>query len=417
MNLSDFGVLRAPRHVLFGAGQRAALAGHVSRLGRHALIVTDARMETTPHFAEMRRQLEEAGVRVTVFSEIEAELPLSCIDAGCAVARDGDPQVDVVVGIGGGSCLDAAKSIAVLLTHGGSCADYYGEFKVPGPVLPIVSVPTTSGTGSEVTPVAVLADPERALKIGIASPYIIPDVAICDPELTETCPPGLTAASGADALTHAIEALTTLRRPASGTMETDHVFVGKNAISDVLALEAIRLIGASLVRAVETGSDLGARSDMMRGALLAGLAFGSAGTAAAHAIQYPVGAKTHTAHGLGVATLMPYVMAWNRSACTDDFERIADALDAAEGEDAISAVARLFERVGIPRTLRDLGVEEADLDEIARLALASERLIKNNPRPFAGDDMSRLVRAAFDGDRSDLGGAGSFRSSPETATT
>lgn len=405
MDAGLLGVLRAPRQVVFGAGQRAVLADHVAALGRSVLLVTDTRMAADAALLGMRRSLEDAGVAVTVFDGVESELPLQNVLDGQAAAAG----AEVIVGIGGGSCLDAAKCIALLAAHGGVPADYYGEYKVPGPVLPLICVPTTAGTGSEVTPVAVLGDPARAMKIGIASPYLIPLVAICDPELTVTCPPGLTAVSGADALTHAIEAFTTLRRDPTGRISLDHVFVGKNAISDALAIEAIRLIGGSLARAVEDGSDAQARADMMLGSTLAGLAFGAAGTAAAHAIQYPIGAMTHTAHGLGVAALMPYVMAWNRPACTAEFARIGAALglpgagdEGARADAAVEAVAALFARIGIPETIEKLGVTRDRLDEVGRLALSAERLIKNNPRPLAPEAMDRIVRAAFEGRRASL---------------
>lgn len=403
------GALRSPRHLVFGAGHRATLADHVAALGRQALIVTDRRMATDAAFAEMRNAIEAAGVSVRIFDGTEPELPLESVLAGAQAGHG----AEVIVGIGGGSCLDAAKCIALLGAHGGKLSDYYGEYKVPAPVLPLVAVPTTAGTGSEVTPVAVLADPDRAMKIGIASPHLIPLVAICDPELTLSCPPGLTAASGADALTHAIEAFTTLRRPADGRLTLDHVFVGKNAISDALALEAIRLIGRSLRRCVEDGADRAARADMMLGSTLAGLAFGAAGTAAAHAIQYPVGALTHTAHGVGVATLLPFVMEWNLTECEAAFAEIGTALGlggeggiAERARAAVDAVTQLFGTIAIPASLAELGVREADLPEIGRLALTAERLIKNNPRVLTRAGMDRLVRAAFDGRRAGLATAG-----------
>lgn len=166
---------------------------------------------------------------------------------------------------------------------------------MPGPVLPVIAVPTTAGTGSEATPVAVISDPDRTLKVGISSPHLLPRVAICDPDLTLTCPPALTAIAGADALTHAIEAFTAGRRAPSPELAQRHVFIGKSALTDHFALLAIRLLGRSLERACHDGADEEARADVMLAAL-----------AAAHAIQYPVGALTHTAHGLGVATLLPY---------------------------------------------------------------------------------------------------------------
>jgi alcohol dehydrogenase len=300
--------------------------------------------------------------------------------------------------------------VALLLAHGGHPRDYYGEFKVPAPVVPIVAVPTTAGTGSEVTPVAVLGDPDRVMKVGISSPYLIAHTAICDPELTYTCPPSLTAVSGADALTHAIEAFTAIKRPATPALSNEHVFVGKNSLSDAYALQAIRLISRSLATAVKDGSDEAARVDVMRGALLAGLAFGTAGTAAAHAIQYPVGALTHTAHGAGVAQLMPYVMAFNRSVCPVAMAEIADAMDvAAEGQSeeqlsyaAVTAIARLFESVGIPRTLAALGLTADKIDWTAEQSLTSQRLVKNNPRPLDAAAFKTIIDAAFRGDLSGL---------------
>jgi alcohol dehydrogenase class IV len=403
-----FGTLRTPRNLVFGAGQRAALPTYANMLGKRALIVTDERLAADRTFASMIEGIRALGVQTQVFSGTIAELPASCIAAGLEVGRSFD--ADLVIGIGGGSCIDASKVIALLLTHGGKAADYYGEFKVPGPVLPLIAVPTTSGTGSEVTPVAVIADPERAVKVGIASPHLIPHTAICDPELTYTCPPSLTAISGADALTHALEAFTTAPRPLTPQIAHEHVFVGKNVLSDHYALFAISHITASLKAAYDDGTDTVARERLMLGATAAGLAFGTAGTAAAHAIQYPVGALTHTPHGAGVAVMMPYVMEFNRSHARSGMAAVADAMGLeTEGmsEDqkagaAIEAVARLFESIGIPRTIADLGITQDQLPAIAEQAMGATRLIKNNPRPLDLQSMTSLVAAAFNGDREHL---------------
>ena len=251
----------------------------------------------------MVAQLEAAGLTVRVDSSTLPDVPVETAVASADAARDFAP--DVVVGVGGGSCLDMAKCVAVLLAHGGKPQDYYGEFMVPGPVMPLIAVPTTAGTGSEATPVAVLSDSERQLKVGISSPHIIPTVSICDPDLTLTCPPALTAIAGADALTHAIEAFTAIRRNPAPGLAQERVFVGKNATSDQFALNAIGLLWEGLESACANGANTEARAKVMMGATLAGLAFGVAGTAAAHAIQYPVGALTHTAHRAGVACLAP----------------------------------------------------------------------------------------------------------------
>ncbi|WP_108460735.1 iron-containing alcohol dehydrogenase [Devosia naphthalenivorans] len=398
-----FGAVRSPRNLVFGPGQRRSLPDFVSSLGRRALIVTDARLSGDTEFDKLTTQLREAGISVRVFDGTIAELPLDCIQEGVDAGKEFN--ADVLVGIGGGSCIDAAKIISLLLTHGGKASDYYGEFKVPGPILPVIAMPTTSGTGSEVTPVAVLGDAERVVKVGIASPHLIPHTAICDPELTYSCPPALTASSGADALTHAIEAYTTLRRPLQDSLVHDHVFVGKNALSDHHGLTAIRLISASLKRSFDNGGDHEARQKLMLGATTAGLAFGTAGTAAAHAVQYPVGAMTHTPHGVGVAVMLPYVMAFNRRFCEAEFGQIGEAMGlpvagsmSERALQAIDGVATLFAAVDIPRTIADLGVQRAQLPLVAEQAMGSARLIKNNPRPLDNQTMLMLVEAAFDGD-------------------
>jgi alcohol dehydrogenase len=273
---------------------------------------------------------------------------------------------------------------------------------VPGPVVPLIAVPTTAGTGSEATPVAVLSDSERSLKVGISSPHLIPTVSICDPDLTLTCPTGLTAIAGADALTHAIEAFTAIRREAVPGLAQDRVFVGKNAMSDHFALRAIRLLWQGLEAACTDGSNAEARAQVMMGATLAGLAFGVAGTAAAHAIQYPVGALTHTAHGAGVACLMPYVMQWNAPMIAAELEEMAAVMDLADAAEVIPAIAALFARIGIPPTLAALGLDEARLDWVAEQSCGIARLIQNNPRPLDLPDMRHLVGAAFRGDRAAL---------------
>jgi alcohol dehydrogenase class IV len=398
------GFLRSPRAILFGDGQRHALAAVASGLGRRALVCTDERLGRDPMFQAMLADLQASGLATLVYDGTQAELPIAgvfdCVERAKAFAPD------VVIGIGGGSCMDMAKLVALLLTHGGDLADYYGEMKVPGAILPLIAVPTTSGTGSEVTAVAVVADHRRDLKVGVSSPHLIPHTAICDPELTHSCPPHLTALSGADALTHAIEAFTALQREATPELATGRVFVGKNALTDVHALAAITLIGQHLRTAVENGKDRAARAGVMMAALHAGLAFGTAGTAAAHAIQYPVGALTKTAHGIGVAVLMPYVMAFNRPACAGEFAQIALALGVPAGADqasladaAIDAVRELFASIGIPATLKDLGLSDEDLACVPGRSMLAARLVNNNPRLLDEASMALIAQAAHEGRR------------------
>lgn len=399
-----FGALRSPRNIVFGSGQRASLPGYAAALGHKVLLVTDQRMAGEETFRILESGLREAGLSVSTFAGVEAELPAECLVAGVAAASDFGAEV--IVGIGGGSCIDAAKVIALIAAHGGAISDYYGEFKVPGPVLPLVALPTTAGTGSEVTPVAVVADPHRAVKVGIASPHLIPITAICDPDLTLTCPPVLTAMSGADALVHAIEAFTTAPRSDLTNITLEHVFVGKNAMTDSFAMAAIGNIGRSLAAAVKNGGDVRARADVMLGAMQAGLAFGTAGTSVCHAVQYPVGALTQTAHGLGVALMLPYALAFNREHALADIATIGRILefatkdddDAAAADRCIVGIADLLNTIAVPRTLAEIGVKSDDLPWIAEQALAANRLIKNNPRPVDRAGMDLLIAAAFAGD-------------------
>ncbi|MDQ0512514.1 iron-containing alcohol dehydrogenase [Ancylobacter amanitiformis] len=402
--MTAYSAIRLPTEILFGKGQRHALPAVARRLGSRVLLCTDERLSASVVFGDMLDGLRAAGLAVMVHDRVLPDVPR---DSAADCAQEARPFApDLVIGIGGGSCLDMAKCAALLLSHGGRLPDYYGEFKVPGPVLPIIAVPTTAGTGSEATPVAVISDPDRTLKVGISSPHLIPKAAICDPDLTLTCPPSLTAIAGADALTHAIEAFTAGRRPPSAELAQTHVFIGKSALTDHFALLAIRLLGRSLERAWRDGSDEEARADVMMAALAAGCAFGTAGTAAAHAIQYPVGALTHTAHGLGVATLLPYVMRYNRDFARDEMAEIALALGlpghgrsvAALADAAIEEVTRLLAAIGIPATLAELGLPADKLAWTAEQALGIERLIKNNPRPVGPADMARLLDAAYRGD-------------------
>jgi alcohol dehydrogenase class IV len=400
--------MRLPRSIVFGSGHRATLSATSAQFGTRVLVCTDARLGSDEQLRSILGDLERAGLTLRVYDRTQPDLPLDSL-ADCL--RDSAHfEAEVVIGIGGGSCLDMAKSVALLLRHGGQAQDYYGEHKVPGPILPLIAVPTTAGTGSEVTPVAVLSDSARNLKIGIASPHLVPIAAICDPELTLSCPQALTAYSAGDALTHAIESYTAFAREPDPRLTQQHVFVGKNALSDQFALLSITSIWKGLYRAYTNGQDLEAREHVMLGALAAGCAFGSAGTAAAHAIQYPLGSLTHTAHGVGVATLLPYVMQFNRPACAGALAQIArvlDLTDAAGTEESLSQtlideVAKLLDSVGIPRTLRDLGLPADKQDYTAESALTITRLTKNNPRPLTLAAMQAITQAAYSGDRQSL---------------
>jgi len=403
-----FGALRLPTSIVLGSGQRAAVGAYAARLGTRALICTDKRMGSDREFLNIVAGLDAHSVRYAIYDATGADLPIEgiseCVDAHRAFAPD------VVIGIGGGSCMDMAKCVSLQLAHGASLRSYYGEGKIPSPVLPVIAVPTTAGTGSEVTPVAVIADNERGTKVGISSPYLVPAVAICDPELTLSCPPSLTACSGADALTHAIEAFSAKHRDVTTDLTLANVFVGKNALSDSFALLAIQHLFECLPTAVRDGTNLQARERLMLASLAAGCAFGTAGTAAAHAIQYPVGNDTHTPHGVGVALLLPYVMEFNRPTCVKDYAAIARVIGLTGDDETLSrklidAVAALLASIGIPRTLKELGLPEARQASVANAALSATRLVVNNPRALDLGAMQAITKAAFTGERASLAAA------------
>jgi alcohol dehydrogenase len=383
----SFAVLRAPSQVLFGVGMAAA-AGRVAAEYGRALVITDPVIADTPGFATVR--LSDP----VVFSDAAVDVPREAIDAAVELGRSVEP--DVIVAVGGGSVIDLAKVTALLLAHGGALEDYYAVQSVPGPVLPLIALPTTAGTGSEATPVAVITDPKTEMKVGVASPHLIPRHAICDPELTLGAPPTVTAHSGIDALSHAVEAYTAARGDAG--LVLDRPQVGKNLLSDVLALEAAGHIARNLARAVEDGSDLAARSGMLYGSLLAGIAFGNSGVSAAHALQFAVGAATHTSHGLGTGLLLPYCMAFNRPVLNGELAELGRVF----GAEPVAFVHELGQRVGLPASLAEIGVAREDLRGMAEASAGIKRLVDNNPRPLDADALERILEAAWRGDLSGL---------------
>lgn len=402
---NSFGLLRLPASIAFGAGSRSSIPRTVAALGNRVLVVCDPFLSSSEAFTQLVKELGARDLTVTVDTKVVPELPVSVVEDAIARALQTDPQV--IIGFGGGSALDLAKLIALGIAHGTPLNRFYGENQVPGPVIPLVAVPTTSGTGSEVTPVAVLADPDRELKVGISSPYLIPKAAVVDPQLMIGAPPAVTASAGADALVHAIEAYTSNNHAPQWAGQLP-VFVGENLLSSSLALEAIRLIGQSLRSAVQDGQDFEARSKMAYASLLAGMAFGTAGTHLSHAIQYPVGALTHTPHGLGTGMLLPYVMQALLATDAQRLANIATALGVAAGtteesaHNAIDEVAAIMADIGLPIDLAAIGVKESDLPRIVELSLTVRRLVANSVIEPTEENITRIVRAAFNGDRTEL---------------
>jgi alcohol dehydrogenase len=378
--LLDNGTLRLPGRLHFGFGVRAQLPRIVE--GRRVLAVVDPFLIGTPFYDETIGALPDKRV----IHDITPELPVGTLDAAGTLAREFRP--DAVVGIGGGSALDAAKLIALLSTHDGPLSRYYGENLVPGPTVPVVALPTTAGTGSEVTPVAVVADPDRDLKVGISSPFLVPAAALVDPELTLGSPRTVTAYSGIDALVHAVESYTARSFDLSWA-EPLPVFTGRNALAEPNALEAARLLSRWLPVAVSEPAHREARQEVARGALLAGIAFGSTGTHLCHALQYPIGALTKTPHGLGTGLMLPYVI----SAIRRDRE-VADRLATLFAGDPLTRVVELNRAIGVPATLAEIGVRAEQLPRLAELAMNSRRLIAIAPiEPSHGLLLDILERA------------------------
>jgi alcohol dehydrogenase class IV len=403
-NHLGLGLIRQPKVVLFGPGQRRQLPRIVADLGQRVLIVTDERMATTAEFRAMAEGIAATGVSVAVYDRALPDLPRKNVAE--AVAAHGGSGVEVVVGIGGGSCMDLAKAVAAVLANGGDVRDYFGEFKVPRPALPIVTVPTTGGTGAEVTSLAIVWDEERGMKMAIADAAIEPHTAVIDPELTLTCPPGLTAATAVDALSHLVEAFTA--RPKNPTPDelATQIYVGKNRITDVFCAEGLRLMDRSLHRVVSDPRDLAARSDVMFAAYCAGMAINTTGTAAAHAIQSPMAAVSHAPHGFGVGALLPYVMRWNLPYATAEFAEIGRILGqsgATEQDVARAGIARIeamIESVGAPLEIASFGVRQEHFDQIAQGAVSATRLVRNNPAAMTPDSVRALLARAAAGDRS-----------------
>lgn len=389
--------------LLFGRGAVQQLGEAVRRLGgQHVFVVTDPALVQAGWCARVCQVLQEAGRTVTVFAEGEPEPSFAVAQACLAQARTAAP--DVVLGLGGGSNLDLAKITATLLAHGGQPADYVGEERVPGPIVPLVALPTTAGTGSEVSAAAVLTDPATQMKVGILSNYLRPRLALVDPMLTVSCPPAVTAASGLDALTHALEAYLAVDNadfplPAG----EPSVYQGKHPLGDLLAEKAIALIGQYLRRAVHNGQDLEAREGLALAATLAGLAFSNVGVALVHALEYPLGAATHCPHGVGNGLLLPYVLRFNLPVRQRELAQVARLLGEETtglsleqaAERAIAAVERLRAEVGIPLRLRDLGVRREQLSAFAEKACSIRRLLRVNPRPITVAQAEELLQAAW----------------------
>jgi len=389
--------------IIFGPDAASQIGEVAASLkAQRVLLVTDPLLARVGLGERLRSAIEKRNIKVAVFEGGEPEpsirVALACEEAASRA------HPDLLVGLGGGSNMDLAKIVAVLLTHRGHPRDYVGEGKVPGPILPVIAVPTTAGTGSEVSGASVLTDEERHLKVGVLSNYLRPRVAIVDPLLTVSCPPKVTADSGIDALTHAVEAITAVDNadfplpPGEFSM-----YQGRHLLGECMAEQAIQLITAHLGKVVQSGQDLKAREAMHLGSLLAGLAFSNIGVALVHALEYPIGGAVHCSHGCGNGLLLPYVMECNKRARLETFVRIAELMrldtsgqnTGTAADAAIQAVRNLRRQIGIPDRLREIGVHEFQIRGFAEQAFGITRMLRVNPRTATVEDLERILRAAY----------------------
>ena len=388
--------------IIFGPGALSQLGDVAARLKLKRLsVVTDPCLIDVGMCEDVRAALGEQTT-IEIFAGGEPEPSLRVAQECVSAAREFRP--DGLIGLGGGSNMDLAKMAAAMLTHGGTARDYLGEDRVPGPVLPLICIPTTSGTGSEVTAAAVFTDEAKHIKVGSISNYFRPRVAIVDPRLTLSCPRKVTADSGIDAMTHAIEAYTAVDN-AEFPLPLGEVslFQGRHPLGDCLAEKAISLIGANLARAVEQPNDLAAREAMALGSMLAGMAFSNVGVALVHALEYPIGGATHCTHGAGNGMLLPHVMRYNLPMRKPEFARIARLLgeDTASlseeqaAERAVGAIEKLNQRIGIPARLSELGAKREQIPEFSEKALAITRIIRVNPRVPKLDEIVALLNEAY----------------------
>lgn len=362
--------------------------GGLDRLGtKRVAIVCDRGIVEGGLAAHARSALTAAGLTARVLDGVQADPPVATVRATLAAARDF--AADGVVGLGGGSSLDTAKLVALLLRSGQAVEELYGQDKAQGPRLPLIQVPTTAGTGSEVTWASVVTS-ERNEKQAIYAPQLLPDIALLDAGLTLGMPPRVTAATGLDAMVHAVEAYTSRTR--------------KNPVSDALAVKALALLGGNLRRVVADGTDLPAREAMLEGAMLAGMAFVNASVAAVHALSYPLGARFHVPHGHSNALVMGPVFRFNLPAAAEAYAELAPCLlpgrrfaSAREAAEAfVAALEELAGSVGLETRMSQLGVTEADLPGMAEEVVGGlQRLLANNPRDMVREDVVAMYRAVL----------------------
>lgn len=395
MNVLKSYSFRVPRNILFGIDTAENVGERVKELGgRKVMVVTDKVLRKMGVIGKIEESLQKSGMEVVMFDEVTTEPTTEHVDQGTEIFRS--QGCDALVSVGGGSCIDAGKVIAMLGTNPGQAIDYEGKGKVKKAKRPMIAIPTTAGTGSEVTWVAVIHDSRRNLKFLIHSPFLVPDECIEDPMLTVGMPPSVTMSSGMDALTHAIEGFISTRDA--------NVGYGSPPIIEYLAIPAIELISLNIRQAWADGRNIEARSNMLLGQLLAGMTFGNSGTALVHGLARPLGAHFHIPHGLANAIMLAHGVEYTYMAAPEKFARIAramgektDNLSVMEAaEKTISAVNRLRRDICVPK-LRDLGLDKEKyfkaIPAMAKDGMESGTPLANPRRPTEADMMEIFKKA------------------------
>lgn len=376
--------LQQPKKIEFGPGCAIQCADDLRGLGIGRFLII-----TAPPIVGLVEPLADAlakdGALVTIHAEIATEPTIAMFEDALEAARRAEPEA--VLGFGGGSAMDVAKLVAALYDGEQSVREVFGIDRVASRPLHLICLPTTAGTGSEVSPNAILLDETEDLKKGVISPHLVPDAAYVDPELTLTVPPKVTASTGLDALTHCIE-----------------VYANRFAhpIPDLYALEGVRLIAASVVQAVEQAEDLEARTQMMLGSLYGGLGLAPVNTAAVHALAYPLGGEFHVAHGVSNAVLLPHVLRFNLSAAPERYAEVALALGVEAGDSVLETAQHGLDRLvelsglcGIPMGMSELGVPAEAIPRMVEAAMGVTRLLRNNLREVTAADAEAIYRAAY----------------------
>jgi alcohol dehydrogenase class IV len=371
-------------------------ADSTTELGRYckslnikkAILVTDPGIVKLGLHKKIIDSLDFYSIDFVLFSNVEVDPPIDVIEEAILFATNN--SIDGVIGLGGGSSLDTAKLIAALANSEQTLSDAFGIDKLLNSRLPLIQIPTTAGTGSEVTPISIVTTGD-AMKMGVVSNVLLPDIALLDPMLTLKLPPHITAATGIDAMVHAIEAYTSL--------------IKKNIYSDMLAVEALKLMSKSIQTAVYQGDNIEARKNMMLGATLAGQAFANAPVAAVHALAYPLGGHYHIPHGLSNSLVLPHVMRFNIPCAANLYAELAEIIipekctllskDEDKAEEFIKYLEYLIDDLGLPRSLASFDIDKSSLDMLAKDALKQERLLINNPRVMNELDILAIYQAAY----------------------